>query len=220
MTSKRNLEMVSEQDNYISWLFGKIRPYLGQEILEVGAGLGVFTRLLEEDDRNVMAIDKNLYGKKYCDSEISRADITSEPAGLKSRFDTVVCMNVLEHIDDDLGALTNMHACLADKGTLLLIVPAFQFAYGPVDRSNEHHRRYSRNSIRSRVRDAGFRIKRIEYMNMLGLLGWLYQNRILRSGVHRQGDLRRFNWLCPVLSRLERLGPPPFGLNLFIVAEK
>jgi len=220
MDSEINLKKVSEQDNYSKWLFEKIQPFLGKEILEVGAGLGVFTKLLEEDNRKVMPIDKQSYDNYYCKTKIKIFDITENPKKIDSSFDTIVCMNVLEHIKDDNKALKNMYEYLDNKGSLILIIPAFQFAYGPVDKSNNHYRRYSKKDIISKMKNAGYKIKNLEYMNLVGLLGWLYQNKILRSGIHRSTDLKRFNRLCPLFNKVESIMTTPFGLNLFLVAEK
>jgi 2-polyprenyl-3-methyl-5-hydroxy-6-metoxy-1,4-benzoquinol methylase len=219
MESEINLKKVSAQKNYVNWIFKEIKPYLGNNLLEVGAGLGVFTKLLE-NNKNILPIDKQTYNINYSSKKIRKFDITHNPKKLKKQFDTVVCMNVLEHIKDDALALKNMHQLLLPNGKLILMVPAFRGLYGKIDKANKHYRRYNKKEIIRKLKQANYRIKKIKYLDFIGLFGWLYQNKILNSKIHRTIDLKRFNSLCPLLQKIESIIPPPIGLNLIIIAKK
>ncbi len=219
MESEINLRKVSAQKNYINWIFKEVKPYLGTDILEVGAGLGVFTKLLEKN-RDILPIDKKTYNINYSSKKIKKFDITDNPKKLKKQFDTIVCMNVLEHIKDDNLALRNMSQLLLPDGKLILMVPAFKGIYGKIDKANKHYRRYNKKEIMRKLKYTNYKIKKIKYIDFIGLFGWLYQNKILNSKIHRTIDLRRFNKLCPLFQGIESIIPPPIGLNLIIIAKK
>lgn len=218
--SEINLKKVSLQENYISWLFNSVEPNLSGKILEVGAGLGVFTSKIESRGLEVVAIDNTLYGTNFSKVKILKKDITSKSLGLNSEFDTILCMSVLEHIKDDSLALNNMFSLLKNKGKIILMVPAFPSLYGKIDSANGHYRRYSAKGITSKLSKAGFSILSKKYMNFVGMLGWFFQNNVLNSKIHRDVDMKRFNYFCPVLEKLESGVKLPAGLNMLIVAEK
>ena len=120
-------------------------------------------------------------------------------------FDTVVCLNVLEHLEDDTRALKIMNQLLRPGGRLILLVPAYQFLYGSVDRSLKHFRRYSRKTLVAKLRQTNFKIERSYYMNLLGVFGWFYNNRL----IHRQEESIRQVILfdravVPWLSKIEK----------------
>jgi SAM-dependent methyltransferase len=136
-------------------------------------------------------------------------------------FDTIICMNVLEHVADDVRALHFMHEVLVPGGRAIILVPAFQFLYGTVDRAIEHHRRYTRKSLLPRMRAADFEIEAAFYMNMIGMAGWFWNNRIKRTEEENPAQIALFDRLiAPWAERVERIWPPPFGLSLIAVGRK
>jgi len=225
-----DLEIMSNANNYSGWIYRRILPFIGQRILEVGAGIGNFTRLLLNREL-IVAVDKHPACVDYLKARLGNSrtlvpmelDI-SDPAVCELspyEFDTVICLNVLEHVEDDLSALAHMYSVLRAGGILILLVPAFQFLYGSVDRSLGHYRRYNRKSLIPKVRQAGFEVERVFYMNMIGMAGWLLNNRILgwREESARQiGFFDRF--VAPWAESLERLIQPPVGLSLISVCRK
>jgi SAM-dependent methyltransferase len=148
----------------------------------------------------------------------------SDPAALelaKYEFDTVICLNVLEHVEDDLRALSHMQSVLKPGGRLVLLVPAFQFLYGTVDRSLDHYRRYTRKSLLPRMRAAGFEIERSFYMNVIGMAGWFLNNRVLKRREENADQIEMFDrYIAPVAERIEKIIPPPFGLSLIAIGQK
>ena len=225
-----DLEIMSSAENYRAWMYSRIAPAVGRRILEIGCGIGNFTRLFL-DRELVVAADvyepclqqlKLLLGERSNLIPV-RLDV-SDPATVALRpyeFDTVICLNVLEHVEQDDKALEHMHAVLQPGGRLVLLVPAFPFLYGSVDRSLAHYRRYTRKTLLPRMRDAGFRIERSFYMNMVGMVGWFLNNRILN---HREEDPAQIaffdRFIAPPAERFERLVPPPFGLSLIAIGVK
>jgi SAM-dependent methyltransferase len=134
------------------------------------------------------------------------------------RFDTVFCVNVLEHIEDDLAALRTFRSVLAPGGRVLIWVPAVQAAYGPLDAELGHHRRYSKVSLARVFSDAGLDIEVLRYSNPIGLLGWMFNAHVLKTKAHSLGQVRIFDTLiAPWALPLERLVPPPIGLSLIAV---
>lgn len=128
---------------------------------------------------------------------------------------------MLEHIEDDLRALSQMHALLIPRGRLVLLVPAFQFLYGSVDRALGHYRRYTRKDLLPTIQRAGFFIERSFYMNVVGMAGWFWNNRIIKRTEESGKQIGVFDrYIAPLAEFTERLVPPPAGLSLIAVGRK
>jgi hypothetical protein len=132
-----------------------------------------------------------------------------------------VCLNVLEHTADDRAALAAMAAVVRPGGAIVLIVPAFQSLYGPIDRNLGHFRRYSRGAM-SRLADrAGLRLRKAHYSNFIGFFGWWMNARVWKLEAQSAQQIEVFDrFLVPVASAVERLLPPPFGQSLVAVLER
>jgi SAM-dependent methyltransferase len=136
-------------------------------------------------------------------------------------FDTIVCLNVLEHIEDDLKALSRMHELLAPGGRLVLLVPSFQFLYGTVDQALGHYRRYTRKDLLPVMKRAGFIVEQSFYMNVIGMAGWFWNNRIIKRREESKNQVWIFDRLiAPVAEISERILPPPVGLSLIAIGRK
>ncbi len=222
MNDKINLKNVSKMQNYVRWLYGEIKPHIGSNILEVGAGMGAITSLIEKDKLcSITPIDKEKYQINFSGNKIEKIDITGNISMLiDKKFNTVVCINVLEHIRDDLLAMKNMNKLLEDKGKIVIIVPAIKCIYGKIDKANKHCRRYSKDEIMSKIKESGFEINYFKYINFIGIFGWIFQNHILNSQRHREVDLKRFDLACGILAKIESVIKLPIGLNMLIVASK
>jgi SAM-dependent methyltransferase len=142
----------------------------------------------------------------------------ADVAGLSA--DAMVLVNVLEHIEDDAAFLVQARRVLEPAGRLLIFVPALPFLYGSLDRRFEHHRRYTRPTLRARLLSAGFRIRSLHYMNLPGALSWLLVGRVLHRQTLSPRQVATYDrWIVPWMVRLESLRPPPFGQSLIAVAE-
>src|SRR5262249_28091702 len=133
--------------------------------------------------------------------EVMSLDLTAfDPAPLAARrLDTIVCLNVLEHVADDRGALRRLHASLAPGGCLLLLVPAHQHLFGAIDRAIHHHRRYERVGLVRALEEAGFRVEHTQFFNRLGVLGWYLNSVVLRRTRVPGFQLHLQNLLVPLL---------------------
>jgi SAM-dependent methyltransferase len=226
----RDQQRMSAATRYFRWQYELVRPHLGRRVLEVGCGLGNFTRLLA-DRELVVGIDveptcvQNLLNRlPHQQNLVVRHLDVSDPdfRSLKTYCpDSIVCLNVLEHIEDDRFALANLHAVLPSGGSVILIVPAFEALYGPVDANLGHYRRYSKRGLHRLLESLGFRLECARFMNFLGFFGWWFNARVLKKTEQSEGQIRIFDSLVvPAQSRIEGLLEPPCGQSIFVVARK
>lgn len=213
--------------NYNSWIFGLIRPYLGSTVLEVGAGHGTFTELLARDADRVVAVDLSercvdqLRARFPDDSGVEVVHGDVDVASARGPFDTVVMINVLEHIEDDDRALRELRASLRPGGMLALWVPALPLLYSQFDRKIGHHRRYRHRALRSLLTDTGFVPVECRYVNMVGALGWFAGMRLLGRTPSNETLLRLADrYVLPIGRRCESRLSPPFGQSLLAIAAR
>jgi 2-polyprenyl-3-methyl-5-hydroxy-6-metoxy-1,4-benzoquinol methylase len=220
------LQRMSSADHYNAWLVERSLPYLGTRVLDLGAGIGTFTSMLVGGGRQVVALEPDpalrpTLERRFAGSEsVQVLPHTVESlagAGLDEPFDSVVCFNVLEHIDDDLEALRTARRLLRPGGALLLLVPAHPVLYGAVDRAVAHRRRYRREPLRRLLTGAGMTVSELRYVNPVGAVGWLVSSRFLQREHIPAGPLSLYDRLVPGLRRLDRLRLP-FGLSLWAVS--
>ena len=222
-------ERMSKATRYFAWQKRLVGWELGQRVLEIGCGVGNFTSMLL-DREIVVGIDiepgcieklkqrfpghQNLHAFA-CD--------VNDPAFLDLRrfeLDSCVCLNVLEHIEDDRGALEGIASALVPGGRIILIVPAFPALYGPIDRNLGHYRRYSRSSMTATAQAAGLRVRTMHYMNTVGWFGWWVNACILKREAQSDLQVEFFDrFVVPPMSLAEGIVKPWFGQSLFVVLE-
>jgi SAM-dependent methyltransferase len=216
--------------NYFAWQARLVKSELGRRVVEVGCGLGNFTQMLL-DREAIVALDnepaciehlKTRYpNQRNLSAFVCDAGRPRFPDLSWFRADSCVCLNVLEHIEDDCQALRNMASILDPGGRIVLIIPAFEALYGAIDRNLGHYRRYSSGSLRKLAVEAGLRVRKAHYMNSIGFFGWWANARIFKREAQSEGQIEFFDRrVVSVLSRLESWAPPPFGQSLFGVLEK
>jgi glycosyltransferase involved in cell wall biosynthesis len=222
------LERMGRLSHYNDWVWQSIAPYVGNRILEVGAGIGNMTRvmygreLIVASDVGVsyLQILRNRFARNPS-IVVARLDLNSDDylALEQYEFDTVVCLNVLEHIEDDRAALARLHDVLVPGGRLLLFVPADQSLYGTIDKQVGHFRRYSREELRQMIESAGFTVDRIVYQNWFGRFGWWLNGRVLKRSHLPSAQSTVFDAFVPLLRALE-FREPRKGLSIVAVATK
>lgn len=214
-TGERTLEIMSEAVWYNNWLLSQISEYLKGDILEVGAGIGNFTKKLRKfGDVTAIDYDSNYKNANFGDVEKGRYFFR------RKSFDTIVCINVLEHIKNDHKALQNMYNLLRKKGKLILLVPAFDFAYGPMDKALGHYKRYTKKNVSDLLITNHYSLISCHYLNWIGLLGWIINGKILRKRIIPSTQLKIFDKLAAVLLFFEKFISPPFGLSVLAIGER
>ena len=223
-------ERMAKAKNYFAWQGRLVTRELGRRVLEVGCGIGNFTgTLLDRDVVIALDIDphcterlrerypnrKNLH-VVTCDAGTYAF---SELAGFHP--DSCVCLNVMEHIENDRAAIAGMASVLVPGGVIVLLLPAFPSLFGPIDKNLGHCRRYTRRSIGGLAAAAGLCIKKAHYMNVCGFFGWWANSHIFRREAQSDTQIEFFDrYVVPLQSRVENVTVPPFGQSLFVVLEK
>jgi len=225
-TGSQTLNVMSKATWYNRWLLSLIRPYLKDDILEVGTGIGNFTQMLA-DYGEVTTIDvdvqyinkvKQEYGNRI---KVGRGDIEiGDYFFNKINFDSIVCLNVLEHIKDDRKAIKNMYELLNKGGYLILLVPANKFLFSDFDKNLGHYRRYSIKEIKSVLEESEFGIRNLRYINWWAAIGWFVFMKILKVNKMPENPVGIFDKLGKIFLFPEKIVKLPFGLSILAVAKK
>jgi 2-polyprenyl-3-methyl-5-hydroxy-6-metoxy-1,4-benzoquinol methylase len=222
------LRRMAVLDRYNAFLFDLIRPAIGQHVLEVGSGSGTMTHFLRDRD-SVVATDidgqyLHLLARRFehwTNVKVLPFDLGGEvPAEIAAkRYDTIICLNVLEHIDGDRQALAHLRDLLEPGGKLVLLVPAHRKLFGTLDEAVGHHRRYSGQDVRALLGEAGLRVEQQIFVNATSIPGWYLNGTILKRRSVPGMQARIANLLIP-LYRLEQKLGLPFGLSIIAVATR
>jgi SAM-dependent methyltransferase len=221
------LKLESAMERNYAWAYELIAPWLGRSLLEVGSGVGVVSRFLVGRGDPIILSDHHPAYLEHLRARFGARphvafqllDLTRHPYETVHPVDTVVCLNVLEHLEDDAAVLAGFHALLPPGGRLVLQVPNYPALYGSLDEVYGHFRRYDRHTIAARCAAAGFRVAALRCFNPLAIPGWILSAKILRSRELNVHAARLFNAFVPVARRLDflsRLG----GLALLVCAER
>jgi glycosyltransferase involved in cell wall biosynthesis len=224
----KTLARVARLSGYNAWLWEQVAPYIGKRVLEVGSGMGTMTRyFLGREFVLATEIDQQ-YLQRLQRTFASRPNVTVRSLDLnnpfptwvpESRLDTVLCCNVLEHIEEDEAVLSRFAQSLPSGGRVVLILPALQSLYGEIDKAIHHYRRYERDEIVTKLERAGFTVETTKFFNLAGVPGWYLNSRILkRRSV--PGMQARLNSLLVPLLRLEKNFTLPWGMSLLAVGQK
>ena len=222
---------MSRAQNYNLFLYDQIRPFLGRELIEVGAGVGNISRMLLDRQRVVLTDESQNYvdqlaqtyqGWEYVHAQ--RLDLIKPQAdaattSLWGSFDTAVSFQVIEHIEDDATALKNTFRLLKPGGRLLLMVPAHQALYGDMDEALGHFRRYEEAELRDKLTRAGFEIESFRFLNPIAIPGWWLNGQVFKQRIIPVFQL----WVFDKLNFLTRWLAGfnlRFGLIIFAVARR
>ncbi len=222
------LAIMAAAPNYNTWMYQVIAPYVGRRVLEVGSGIGnMSAQMLAAGAEHLVLTDMDEWYRQELSRRFSREAtvrvdslmLPDQQAAVRfaaDRLDTIVALNVVEHIQDDIGALATMRTMLVRGGRVVILVPALQPIYGEMDRELGHYRRYGKASLGHAFREAGFRVDRMFWWNRVGVLGWWFNGRVRKVPRIPIDQLKRFDSLVPML-KFERFFPLPFGQSLVAV---
>jgi glycosyltransferase involved in cell wall biosynthesis len=221
------LARLSRAPRFTRWMADVLEPHVGQEVLEIGAGIGNLTVHLTPrtvycaSDINPLYIE-GLKGLERTRPYLSvrHTDVTSAETFPKDKkFDTVICLNVIEHVEDDVQALHNIGSVLRDDGTGLVLVPQYQGLYGSLDEVLGHHRRYSVETLTELAEKAGFRVREVLRFNRASVPAWWLNGRLLRKKRFSLFQIKMLNLVVPICRVVEMMGFLP-ALSLIAIVEK
>jgi SAM-dependent methyltransferase len=227
--SGSELDALAEAKNYYAWVLKQFDPFLGPTVVEAGAGIGTFSEFLISSPKveKLFAIEpaSNTYPlleKRFKEDE----RVETRKGYLTDHYKTlsanaVVAVNVLEHVENHEEFLTEAREAVVPGGALLLFVPALPGIYGSLDKAFEHHRRYTRRTLRDVIEKAGWKPRRISYMNMPGIAAWFMAGRVMKKTNIAPAETRAYDRLVvPILSKVESLIEAPIGSNLVAIATR
>jgi SAM-dependent methyltransferase len=223
----QTLARLSAAPKFNQWMADTIRPYLGKKVLEIGSGTGHLTAQLVPRHEYVATEDNPLYLHSLRALESTRpylkaqlCDVTKKETFPKTEggFDTVVCMNTIEHVEDDVAAMENIRDVLAAGGRAVVMVPRGQKLYGTLDEVLGLRRRYEPDTLRALAERAGFEVKEIVEFNRAGMPAWWLNSKLLRRRRFGTGQIHALNALTPIFRELDKLLPVA-SLSLIAILE-
>lgn len=220
------LELFRAAKNWKDYYYRMIRHHLGTEVLEVGAGIGGTTQVLcranhlrwvcLEPDPNLidgLRAEPNL--PAGCD--IRQGSLAELPE--KECFDTILYIDVLEHIEDDLAEVQRASTHLKPGGCLIVLAPAHQWLFSPFDRSIGHYRRYNRSMLKL-LTPPELTLVGLKYLDSIGLLASL-SNRWLKQKMPTLGQIKLWDtWMVPVSQRVDPIFQYAIGKSILCVWQK
>ena len=215
----RILDSLSQTRRFNRWMADTIRDYVGKHVLEIGAGIGNMSQHLasrrksytasDYDGEHVARLRARFQGRPNVN--LIRCDLTSAAdfESVRAQADTVICLNVLEHIEDDAAGLRNIATALQPGGRAIVLVPHDQAIYGTLDKVLGHYRRYSEPELRARMEEAGFTVETVLHFNHVTRPGWYWNGRILKRQHFSRFQLWIFDRLVWLWRRIDGLLPWP-----------
>src|SRR5437762_1773765 len=221
------LGRLNRAPRFTKWMADVIRPYVGEKVLEIGAGIGNLTlqliprRMYWASDINPLyltyleniGLNRPYMRVGYTDGE------NSESFPKEQKFDTVICLNVVEHLADDLAALNNIRGVLEDGGRAIVLVPCGPWLFGTLDEVLGHQRRYTKKQLVELADKAGFHLENLLEFNRIGVIAWWLNGRLLRRRTFGLWQIKMLNLLTPLFRVLDNFLPLP-PLSLIAVLSK
>jgi SAM-dependent methyltransferase len=219
----RILDTLAQTPRFNAWMADTLRPFVAARVLELGAGIGNLTRELSPRRRRYVATDidsehlarlrTRFQNRPNLEVRHCNLEKPEDFAPLASQFDTVICLNVVEHVENDQLALVNIASALQPGGRAIVLVPQGQSIFGTLDQVLGHHRRYSDDELRHKMEDAGLQVECILKFNRVTRPAWFLNGKILKKTTFGRFQLWVFDHLVWFWRRLDPLLPwPPISL--------
>lgn len=222
------LQAASLAPRFTKWVADVIRPFLGRKVLEIGAGIGNMTsRFLPRDEYIASEINQQYLETLWSRfghegrAKILHLDL-SEPEHfkeLRESQDSIICLNMLEHVEDDIAALKRMYETLAPEGNLILLVPQDPHIFSNLDQVSKHFRRYTREDLQQKLNQAGFTVDTMFDFNKPGYIGWAIEGKFLGSRTLPKLAMKIYDHLVWLFCRIDHLLPWK-GLSIITIARK
>jgi len=230
----KDLEAMSFAVNYHNWILDEFRPFLGKNVVEVGSGTGSFSELLLREKPEILSLiepSEMFDSLKQNLSQFETATQTNfyqaifaqvcETISEQKKPDSIIYVNVLEHIEDDAAELKMIYQTLDEGGRCFIFVPALMSLYGEFDRKIGHFRRYTKTGLEEKCAAAGFKILKSKYFDFAGIFPWYVKYKLLKSDSLESGAVTVYDKLVvPVIKKFESYLKPPTGKNILLIAEK
>lgn len=228
------LENFASAPAFNRWLYSKIKHEAFGQILEIGSGIGNISTLFLEDQNNISLsdlrpeycryIDKKFGGHPHLrgiyELDLSRMDFEDKYESVLESFDTVIALNVIEHLENDLLAIRNAGRLLRNNGKLVVLVPAGQCLYNSLDKALGHYRRYSKTQLNKLLESTGLVINSCRYFNAAAVGGWWFSGNILKDKIISPSKLNLYNQLVPFFRIVDWFAAPFMGLSVISVGIK
>lgn len=228
------LELFADAAQFNGWMFGRIEGYCRGAVLEIGSGIGNMSAYLVEHFADVTLTDMQ---PEYCrrlretfgdrpslrniySVDLAAVDFERAYPQLLGQFDTVVALNVVEHIDDHELAIRNAHRLLRPGGRVVILVPAYQWLYNALDKELGHFRRYTKKSLGEVLSGEGLRVEAMEFFNAAAIGGWWMAGSVLRMGKIKKGPLNLYNSLVWLMRLVDKVVGKRIGLSIIAVASR
>ncbi len=233
-TGLETLETFSKAPAINRWLYEKISSYLRGNILEIGSGIGNISSFLLKDQQNVSLSDLR---PEYCsileqkfrshphlqnvyELDVSITDFETRFPNLIAQFDTVIALNVIEHIEAERLAIKNAASLLRANGRLVVLVPAGEWLYNRLDKELGHFKRYNKTSLPFLLENAGLKVSHRTYFNGAAIFGWWFSGSVLKNKMIPPYQLKIYNQLVPVFKLADWFINPFAGISVIAVATK
>jgi len=225
------LELFSEAGQFNGWMFERIEGYCRGAILEIGSGIGNMSAYLVDHFEDVTLSDMQ---PEYCrrlrrnfgdrsslrnifSVDLAAVDFERAYPQLLGQFDTVVALNVVEHIEEHERAIRNAHRLLRTGGRLVILVPAYPWLYNSLDKELGHYRRYTKKSLGQLLSGDGLRVQEMEFFNAAAIGGWWMAGSVLRMDKIKKGPLNLYNSLVWMMRLIDKLLGKRIGLSVIAV---
>jgi len=210
------LARLNRAPRFTKWMADTIRPYVGDRVLEIGAGIGNLTaNLVPRTEYHASDINPHYLDRLKTLQQtrpylrVHYTDASASETFPAEQFDTVVCLNVVEHIEDDVAALTNIRKTLDKNGRAIVLVPNGPGLYGSLDKVLGHFRRYTREQLVDVCQRAGFTVEKVLKFNRIGAPGWWWNGRVLKKDTFGLWQIKLLNLIMPVVRPIDRFLPFP-----------
>jgi len=224
----RILARLSEAEKFNRWMVDMFIPYVGQNVLEIGAGIGTVTKKVIPRKR-YYATDINEYyltsinslkeNKPYLNVTYLNVNDVASFKKTQGHFDTIICLNVIEHVDDDALALRNIADLLENNGRAVILVPRGAWLFGSLDEVVGHRRRYSKKMLESLAQTARLDIITIIPFNRISVIPWYLNGKVLKKRTFGLFQIYVMNHLTPLLRVIDKFIPLP-SLSFIAIMEK
>jgi SAM-dependent methyltransferase len=228
LIGEKTLELLSNSPSFNFWMYKQIKPYISGKVIEIGSGIGNISKYILDDFQTTLSDNNQTYCSYLLDkfkshknfNAIRLLDVTNKSDFIDSKsekYDTVILLNVIEHIWNDQKALENLCTLLSENGKIIILTPANPWLFSKFDQQLGHYRRYTNASISKLVYESGLSLTNRFYFNFLGILGWFVFGKILKQEQIQQKPMQIFNLLMPINKLIQPIAKYFSGLSIVAI---